>query len=557
VTSELDDLFGPATAPAPVIEAPAEAYGPERTREPDLRIVEAIDPITASEEDPKLAAVTAENALLAACFIDPDAAQGILGKLRPRHLTSDDRRAALASIQVATTQGAADTACVADELKRNDAFPHPAVPYIAALLDSCPSAANWPRYLRDVLEAAHRRDEQALREQLRNPKIKPHEQDFVIRQLTELRERATPTESLPPTWSIADLEAEPDEGPVDEMIAGVLVRGGVNVLFGPSGSTKSWALLHLAFLLAQADGYGRFLGIEDALVACRPDGEPERILWCFGSEDSRRRVKKRTLALRREHYPSAPSNGLWLSPAHDLDTPEGLARLRALIEEHRATTLVIDTVSSACTLDPSDGPAVKTWIDALHRLCAEREDGLTIFVVHHTRKGGKEGQFNPYAADNMLGSGSWRNLCDGVVLLHAPDGQVGLDEQGIDLVVVKSKDLESRPIRARVHWDRQTRSYVVGETAVEEKRNDALAREGAVLLAIFRNGPDNVPGTSVKGVGVPTASASRKRAIDSAIERGWITDNGATGRGKRYSLTTRGYAEALELQTAEEALDAA
>ncbi len=544
MTTELDDIFAAQATPQ---------VAPDTTS----TLADAIDPMTASEEKPELAAVTAETALLAACFLDPDAAQGILTALKPHHLTAEDRRATLAAIQVATTQGTADAACVADELRRNDTFEFPPGPFLAGLIEACPTLGNWQRYLADVLQAARRREEIGLREQLRNPHIKPHEQDWVIRQLEELRVQAIPQATLPPVWSIADFEAEPDEGPVDEMIAGVLVRGGVNVLFGPSGSTKSWAILHLAFGLIEADGYGRFMGIDDALISCRPDGERERVLWCFGSEDSRRRVKKRTLALRREHYPNAPADGLWLAPAHEFDTTAGLAQLRGLIEQTHATTIVIDTVSSACTLDPSDGGAVKDWLDALHRICEERSGDLTIFVVHHTRKGGKEGQFNPYAADNMLGAGTWRNLCDGVVLVHAPDGQVGLDEQGIDLVVIKSKDLENRPVRARVHWDRETRSYVPGETAAEEKQNDELERQGGVLLALLREGPDNVRGAAVSGPGVPTSRSSKKRVLDGLIQGGLIADNGGYGSGKTYSLTTRGYAEAMRVQSAEEAINAA
>lgn len=239
-------------------------------------------------------------------------------------------------------------------------------------------------------------------------------------------------------WDASAMLSEPDEPPPDQLIERLIAYITVSVLFGPPSSAKSWALM--CALVDLVRGGGSFMGIESAQVRSRKDRD-ERVLWMFGSEDNRRRLKRRIRKIA-SHGPHAdhplPPNAFRVHKIEvPLNTPRGLEVLRDRIVATGATVVVIDSVSSALDLEASKGDQVAPFLRELHRL--RDELGVTINLLHHTRKLAADASRKPLSyADSMLGAQEWRALTDNVVMIQARDGDVS----NIALRVFKAKDLE-------------------------------------------------------------------------------------------------------------------
>lgn len=506
-----------------------------------------VDPITGTS-DTRRGCPDAEVSVLAGAFLDVDALRALLERGRDELFTHPHRTAIFRAIRKArdiTPLNGVDPVAVMEELRKERV--QGAAKTLSSVIAHPPVGTHWSVSLDLVERAAHERDIEHLRKLLAETDPGPA-QDAVIDRLRTLI-ADTPgveAESLETLEQFAQEEPDP---PVDELIAGVLARGGVNVIYGPSGSCKSWAAMDLA--LAAVSGAGMFVGLDEAQVTLPHDGKPDRVLWLYGSEDSRRRVKSRFLALAA-HHPMADLSAIATRPCPDLDSPSGLARLRRLIAVHEATIVFVDTVSSATSLDLGDATVVKPFITALQRI--NDDTGAMINLLHHARKASSDKTFNPHAADNLLGSVQWRNLCAGIILVHAQDGDVGVQGRGIDIVVVKSKDLDKQMPRARVHWDHENHCFIPGETPSEEKRNDQESQQGAVLLVLLRKGPRNVASRYIQGYGVPAHRNTRNRRLAELVESGYVEENGATGNAKLWSLTPKGEHEARKLERVEQHL---
>lgn len=505
-----------------------------------------VDPLTGTVPGGK---PDAEVAVLAGALLDADACAALLERGDEGWFTHPHRAAVFRAIRHAredTPLNGVDVIAVRENLRSLDVAG--AASTLARILEHPPIGTHWSVSLDICDRATHERQIEKLRNILARTDPGP-QQDMVIDRLQQLREVA-PGSAAEQVDTLADFIAEDPEPPVDELISGVLARGGVNLLFGPSGSGKSWAALDLA--LAATAGAGHFCGIEEAEIRPREDGSTERVLWLYGAEDNRRRVKTRMLALTPHHSMARPEH-IAARPCFDLDSPAGIARVRALILQLKSTLVFVDTVSSATTLNLSKEEVVKPFLTALLRVADST--GVTFVLVHHTRKAGKDVAFNPYALDNMLGSGQWRNLASGIILVHGEDGDIGVQGKGIDVVVGKSKDLDHFLPRTRVHWDKEEHRFVMGETPREAKQNDQDAQHGAILLVLLRKGPRNVSSRMVQGYGVPSNRSTKNRRLAELVERGLVDDNGEKGSAKAYSLTPKGERMAKELEQVEQQMD--
>lgn len=264
-------------------------------------------------------------------------------------------------------------------------------------------------------------------------------------------------------WDATD-ELEREDEPVEEFIERVMCRPGIGIAFGPPSSGKSYAILAAAFDAVM--GGGAFCGVESLQIRPRRSFETnavqERVLWIFGSEDTRRRVRRRIRQMHEfgPHYGKPVPKGAFafgtLPPGVMLNTTKGLRWLSATIRERSATIVVVDTVASACgdSLDMDDNGAVCAFMMRLHKLRDEHQ--LVMWLLHHSRKGGTDPKAQSAAkADNALGAGQWRAQTDTMVGLEAIDGDTGV----VTLRVVKAKDIDVAPAPLRLTQEPQSARF--------------------------------------------------------------------------------------------------
>lgn len=336
------------------------------------------------------------------------------------------------------------------------------------------------------------------------------ELSYLAERRSEL-ERAEAT--APTTWDAADEIDKPLES-VDEFIERMLVRPGIAIAFGPPSSGKSYAVLAACFDAVM--GGGCFAGVESLQI--RPsDGrysERDRVLWVFGSEDTPRRMRARL----KQMLAFGPHRGKTLPPGVFtfgklpngvmLNTPRGLAWLRAEIIRRKATIVALDTVASVCgdSLEVEDNGAVCSFMMRMHRL--RDEFGLVIWLLHHTRKGSSDPKAQSASkADAALGAGQWRAQTDTMVGLEAIDGNTSL----VTLRVVKAKDIDVVPPAIRLTQEPQSARF--SELRDDEEPPERVAaprgrRSVDVVAAVLGLRKDHPDGVSWATAG-PDAGISR------------------------------------------------
>jgi len=318
---------------------------------------------------------------------------------------------------------------------------------LSGVMARVPSAAILREASRRVaLAGADRAERDAAR---RLATLGPAEATVARAELDYIAERREAIEGgeaggAPEAEDAAVLLGDDAEPPAEELVERLITRPGVVIVYGASGSGKSYAVM--AALLDLVGGGGTFCGAAGLQLRPRLEkfgDEPDRVLWVYGSEDPRRRIRARL----RELWDSGPhaekefpvDRLLVASPGpRCLATPEGLAWLRREIGAARASVVVLDTVQSltSANLDGSDGGAVSRWMGEMHRI-RDRFSAVVIPVCH-TSKTPSDAKSVRGKADALLGSQAWRSLADGMVMLDAPDGDAS---QGT-LRIIKGKDVE-------------------------------------------------------------------------------------------------------------------
>jgi len=252
--------------------------------------------------------------------------------------------------------------------------------------------------------------------------------------------------------------AEPPPEP-EVMVDGLMVRPGVVIVYGASGSGKSYALMAAASDLVL--GGGCFCGVETLQIRPRVTkfgGEPDRVLWVYGSEDTKRRIHRRMIeaagggphadkAFPRDRF-FAASPG-----ATCLGSPKGLRWLEERMEATKATWVVLDTIQSLTRFDVRDERIVSEWMTSLHDL-RDRYQAI-ISPVAHTSKTPADAKSQRGKADALLGSQAWRALADGLVMIDAQDG----DASDARLRLIKGKDIDDPIAPVRLTFNGETKRF--------------------------------------------------------------------------------------------------
>ncbi len=291
-----------------------------------------------------------------------------------------------------------------------------------------------------------------------------------VRELLKLSENSG---AVADDWDFAVMLDQPDPPPPDQFVTRLFVRPSVNIVFGPAQAGKSWATMGLC--LDAVMGGGEFLGSQDlTILPLRElrDGRTEKCLWIFGNEDTEGRVRRRLKLLHSQgpHAGNSIPRGafVYATPPGgvSIHSPEGWKWLLGKIDKHGPTIVVLDTLASltANTLDVNKQEQVAPFLSKLNVLRSEKN--LIVFLLHHTRKASSDSKKNATShADSMLGSGAFRSLCEGVLMLDAPDG----DTSRVTVRSIKAKDIEDHVPAFRVSMEKGTgRFRVLDEDEVPE-----------------------------------------------------------------------------------------
>lgn len=439
-----------------------------------------------------------------------------------------------------TNAGTIDFARVVDDVRGDLNGTAPPLSWYADLERAVPSTADPVLCARIIVRAACDREErEAASGTAGDPAAVSRAAEIIA--LIRARRTEVDTEPTPDAEDLAFVLQEEPEAKPENLVEGLITRPGIVILFGASGSGKSYAAMALGLDLV--GGGGCFCGADGLQIVSRSDrlGEPDRVLWVYGTEDPRRRIKERARELwatgPHGHKPLAPTRFKMASPgARCLGTAEGLAWLRREVESSKATVVFLDTIQSLtqATLDPSNGQDVARWLSALHRL---RDDfGCVIIPVCHTSKTPTDSRTMRGKADSLLGSQAWRALSDGVVMLDCPDGDASLGT----LRMIKGKDVDDPPRPMRVSMDPDTKRFypadedeegnVIPASERRDARGGRKADYGARdVLALRAEHPAGIEWEKVgKLLGMSRSNWSRRRQVlqDDLLRAGCVVVGG-------------------------------
>jgi hypothetical protein len=292
-----------------------------------------------------------------------------------------------------------------------------------------------------------------------------------------------------------------------------IVAGGLTLLYGPSGTGKSFRMLDYALQIAEAHP-GR------AVVYIAPEG----------GQGYHKRVEAWTA-----HYGRPiPNNIVWLLDAPRLDDPGQHAELVALLDPLHPICVVIDTLARcAVGLDENSARDMGVLIngcDDLRKQLAERHAFTSpgdapcgVVLVHHTGKSGT----------GYRGSSA---------LIAAADMAVELQPDGDNVREECAKAKDDKPFETALlvlHEIPGTESCVMVPASGRVDITAPLTRnERKVLeilnLAVFRE-------AGAKSLQVQEATNLPKpsvfRLLSSLKERGYLTQN---SKGDPYFITAHG-----------------
>lgn len=158
--------------------------------------------------------------------------------------------------------------------------------------------------------------------------------------------------------------------PVPWLVEPLLAQGCVTMLAGREGQGKSM----LALALAAAIGHGANVAGFDC--------QPGRVLYVDAENGERE-------AHRRIHGLGVKPGALVYAEANGFGLATDIALLAGLIDEHKPTVLVLDSLRSlAPGLDENDSRPVEAALRPVSRLAQVK--GLPVLLLHHAGKSGLE-----------------------------------------------------------------------------------------------------------------------------------------------------------------------
>jgi len=193
-----------------------------------------------------------------------------------------------------------------------------------------------------------------------------------------------------------------DFPPVSWVVDGVIPEGLTKIDGGPK-TGKSWLAIHLGTAVSSG---GCFMGSIPVT---------QREVLYLALEDSERRLKNRLLK-----QGGIGNENFFIETA--VSWKGGIATLQKYLKEFPKTGLVIiDTLYMFSPMQDTNsyGDTYKP-IAAIQKISTETE--IPIILIHHTRKGSKDGSGEGWA-DEGMGSQGINGAVDTIILLKKPDGK--------------------------------------------------------------------------------------------------------------------------------------
>jgi hypothetical protein len=310
-------------------------------------------------------------------------------------------------------------------------------------------------------------------------------------------------------WKLYTYEALGTLPPIQWLVERRIIAGGLTLLYGPSGTGKSFRALHYALSIAEAYA-------DRSVVYIAPEG----------GQGYRKRAEAWSLHTGRP----VPTNIVWLLDAPRLDDPAQHAMLVALLAPLRPILVIIDTLARcAVGLDENSARDMGILING----CDELRKGLAaaapenvpcgVTLVHHTGKSGT----------GYRGSSALIGAADMAIEL-TPDGDIvreecakAKDDKPFDPVILALKPIPEAdscvmvPATGRV------------DILAPLSRHERKVLE-VLNLAIFQ-------ATGAKSAQVQEAAgipkASIYRLLSNLKERGYLTQH---AKGDPYFITAIG-----------------
>lgn len=281
--------------------------------------------------------------------------------------------------------------------------------YISDLLNSVPTTANLPYYIKIVKKDASKRNENEIRQQLVNDIESGCPLDEVLTIVDKAKDSLREKEK-PLIWEISKfLNHDFQEPPA--YCKGLVYSRGILGVFGQPKSYKTFFVLNMAFALAVGKP---FLNFEIA--------RPIKTL-ILQAELSDGRLQERMKKLI--HYWGIPQDDkLFVRTIRGafINEAKGLAEVSAIIREIDPEVIIIDPLVEFFAGDENNAQEVNNLFANLGSLMA---DHRSIILVHHLRKPNNKGG-DSFA--QIRGSSVIHGKLDaGINITTLVDGQVALD----------------------------------------------------------------------------------------------------------------------------------
>ncbi len=316
--------------------------------------------------------------------------------------------------------------------------------------------------------------------------------------------------------SEADLKHLP---PLQPLVHGLIDRGTLVMLFGPSGTGKTFAAIDLAMCI----GTGAWWHGHKV--------EPGRVLYI--AAESAGDLHPRTHAWRTlNNLPNVTSSVVFVRTGVNVFDPAQAGALRHIIEADHYDLVILDTLArSAIGSEENSNRDAGIVIDQLDKI--REVTGATILLVHHTGKDAERG---------MRGASAYYGAADTVI------GVLRSDTNGVLVTTDPSKNGKQRTRSAE--WSLNLWATPAGQSMafstikpVGDTIPDHLLDTLDALAAVM------VPGGVASGVwkvavGVPEPTFYRHRT--DLLKVGMVSQVGES-RTARYLLTEQG-AQALAVR---------
>lgn len=255
-----------------------------------------------------------------------------------------------------------------------------------------------------------------------------------------LKEQLAPIPSSLEATALKDLDIPAPSYIIDELI----VKGAITVIGAPQGSYKTYTAVAMAMCISSGTD---FLGLTTKK-------NKVMILDCESSQ---------SLAQKRQNFLEAgglplKENSLFyeIGTDYDLNSSEGLEKLKKEIEEKKIGVLIIDVWRGLVRgIRENSADDVREWFsDGLRPLIADT--GVTVVLITHTRKMKPEDNVSRQI-ERIRGSSEFTNASDLVLMLLRRKG-----ENFAYLVCEKNKyGLEAKRIGIEYNFDNQNRSLTL------------------------------------------------------------------------------------------------